>query len=501
MTTARLVCVVLAVGWLSGAALAQDSTAEPPVPAAAPQAKVVVVGAPDAPAAPLHSSPMPHSVVVSVNGGMVHGEPLRVAINKSVELPLPAQVADIIVGSPDVADVVVRSPTLVFVVGRGPGQTNIIFRDRNGRTIRRIEVDVHIDSDALKDMLRQVLPDETGLQVAAVGDSILLSGTVRSDRAAATARTLARRFVKDEASVVNLLSVSGEQQVLLHVKVAEMQKSVLKELGVSDTLEHMQKIPFLGSASLQSFTTTGSVGLTAASGAYGAMSVMGIGALANNFTLLEQQGLIKTLVEPNLTAVSGETANMLAGGEYPIPVSGANGSISIEFKQFGIALSFTPVVLDAGRISLKLQTEVSAIDNSITVPVGNNVSVPGLSVRRAASVVELPSGGSIMIAGLLQNDMTQTMAGLPGIMDIPVLGSLFRSNSFQHNESELVVIVSTYAVQPISAAQMTLPTDGFAPSSDISRFLFGRLQDIYTRPHPTPEAPPALQGPIGYMVQ
>jgi pilus assembly protein CpaC len=512
----RLLISLLAMILAALPATAQGPASEPPLPLAAPQAKVVVVGQPRGAAQAVHGDGLGR-------GGPVLGEPLRVAVNKSVEMHLPAEARDIIIGNPEVADVVVRSPTLVFVVGRGSGQTNVYFRDGNGRTIGHLEIDVHIDTDALRDMLRQTLPEENNIHVSAVGDSIVLSGSVRNDASASTARMMVRRFVRDDGNLVNLLKVATDQQVLLHVKIAEMQKTVLKELGVTTTLSGAQR---LGNHSVLSTAgagaqTTNATATVASSGAavttstptvststlvlgslpYANMSVTGIGALASNFTLLEQHGLMKTLDEPMLTAVSGETATMLAGGEVPIPIPGDAGSMSVTYHQFGIQLAFTPVALDAGRVSLKMQTEVSSVDSTLQVAVGQNISVPGFRVRRAASVVELPSGGSIMIAGLLQNDVNSSVAGLPGLMNVPVLGALFRSHSFQRSESELVVVVSAYMVQPVDAQKISTPTDGFAPSSDLDRFLLGRLQDIYATSRTPPPAPAQLQGPYGYIVQ
>ena len=194
---------------------------------------------------------------------------------------------------------------------------------------------------------------------------------------------------------------------------------------------------------------------------------------------------------------------MLAGGELPIPVSQTNGAISVDFKPFGVLLGFTPTVLDAGRLSLKMNTEVSSIDTAHSTAISPTISVPAFKVRRAKSTVELPSGGSIMIAGLLQNDITSDIAGLPGAMDLPVLGRLFRSDAFQRNETELVVILSAYIVQAVDRQEsFSTPTDGFAPTSDIKRFLLGRLQDTYTKRGKEPlAAPPALQGPYGYIVE
>lgn len=474
------------------AALAQE---EPPAPAPAPRVRV----APEAGGAPA-VLPSARSTALPMRiSAKVVSEPVRVAVNKTMPVELPAAVRDIVVGNPDVADVIVRSPTEVYVSGRQAGQTNVVFLDRSGRPLRRLDVDVHVDSDALRDVLRQVMPDERNIQVSAVGEAIFLAGTVRSEAAAASARTLARRYVKDDASVVTMMRVATEQQVLMQVKVAEMQKTVLKELGVGvssgrESL-HLDDVSALVS-------TTGTIGLTtSASSLFGSVTVAGVDSLVATFSALERQGLIKTLVEPNLTAVSGETASLLAGGEFPIPVSEQDNTVTLEFKPFGVSLNFVPVVLDPGRISLKLQTEVSAVDNNTAPVVLNNFRIPGLTVRRASSTVEMPSGGSIMIAGLLQNDITSTLSGMPGIMDVPVLGALFRSNSFQRKETELVVIVSAYVVQPMDKPGLALPTDGFTPSSDLDLYVMGKLQETYTRPAATSPVPAQLQGPMGYIVQ
>jgi len=518
--------VFLAASSLGGIAFAQEPAPppqpppqqqqqpQPPVPLAAPRPKVVVLGRPGPDVAPAFQP-------IAVGAGAVlAGQVLSVALNKSTELNLPAEARDIIIGSPDVADVVVRGPSQVYVVGRGVGQTNIYFRDRLGRTIRRVEVDVHVDTDALKEALHQVLPNELLLKAAAVGDSIYLSGSVRNDAAANAARSLARRFVKEDANVVNLLGVANDQQVLIRVKVAEIQKSALKELGVGTGYAGYSHIGPHENFSTGNYqprtsvtnitngmvnqipdyaTTFGGGVLTQPAEAFSAIS-LGIGSLATTFTVLESQNLLRTLEEPNLTAVSGETATMLAGGEFPVPVAENNGMIGIDFKKFGVGLSFTPVVLDPGRINLKLQTEVSDVDKSFNVAVGN-LTIYGLKVRRAGTVVEMPSGGSIMIAGLLQNNIVSAVSGFPGLMDVPVLGQLFRSNSFQHDESELIVIVSAYIVQPTGANQLSSATDGFAPGSDLTRLLFNRLQDIYATSRDTPATPQQLQGPLGYIVQ
>jgi pilus assembly protein CpaC len=492
----RKIAAALLAMLLAVPAWARDE--EPPPPSAAPRAKVVSLGAPSE-AAPSRLPGMPQSLRAPSGAA---AESLQVPVGKSIDLPLPAAVKEVVIGNSDIADVMVRSPNLVHITGRAVGQTNVFLMDRSGRVMRRLDLAVSIDALAVRDALRAVLPDERSIAVEAVADSLYLSGAVKNDAAVRDAKLVARRYVADDGKLVNLLRVVNEQQVLLHVKVAEIQRTVLKELGVGLTAN--KAIPLAGGASISSFSTTSTVGLfdTARNPLFGAASITGIGALVSNLNLLENQGLIRTLVEPNLTAVSGETATMLAGGEIPIPVSTTNGSISVEFKPYGVLLSFTPTVLDPGRLSLKMSTEVSAIDTTNSTAITSTISVPAFKVRRAGSTVELPSGGSLMIAGLLQNDITSNIAGLPGLMDLPVLGSLFRSNAFQRNETELVVILSAYVVRPVEQPSLATPSDGFAPSSDLKRFLLGRLQDTYTtRSKDAPAVPPALQGPYGHIVQ
>lgn len=469
-----------------------EDASEPPVPPAQPRAKVITLGGPSGSTSRLEP--------VNLRGAAAQSsESLHLAVNKSADILLPSKIRDVIVGNPDIADVMVRSPTQIYVVGRAAGQTNVFLLDRNGKTVKRLDVNVALDTQAVREALNQVLPAERSIQVSAVNDSLYLSGSVKTDAAAGTARALARRFVSADANLVNLLRVSNDQQVLLHVKVVEMQRTVVKELGVGVSTTRGIS---LGGAPALTGSTTSSIGQITSS-YFGAATVTGIGTLTSNLNMLENQGLIRTLVEPNLTAVSGETATMLAGGEIPIPVADVNGAISVEFKPYGVLLNFTPTVLDPGRLSLKMSTEVSAIDSNNKTAVSTSISVPAFKVRRAGSTVELPSGGSIMIAGLLQNDLTGNVSGLPGLMDIPILGTLFRSVAFQRNETELVVILSAYVVQSVDRPDaLSLPSDGFAPASDIKLYLFGKLQETYTeRGAAPPVSPSQLQGPYGFIVQ
>lgn len=432
-----------------------------------------------------------------LEGSAIPAERITVSVNKSAPLMLKGPVRDIVIGNPEVADIVVRATDRVYVLGKTVGETNIFLLGAGGRFVSRIDVSVGLDVDSVRDALSRLMPDER-IEVNAVGDSLVLSGAVRSDGAAARARDIARRHVKKDENVVVMLQTRTEQQVLIQVRVAEVQKSVLKELGLTHTLSNTSFITGDGAIS----GSLSAIGLgTEVAGRINLSNIMD--NLSSTFTLLEKQGLVRNLAEPNLLAVSGESASMLAGGEYPVPVPDQDG-VKIEYKPFGIGLSFLPVVLDNGRISLKLATEVSSLSTTNQVQIGlsggGSVTVQSFVVRRASSTIELPSGGSIMIAGLLQNDVVSSLNGVPGVMDLPILGALFRSSSFKRNESELVVLVSALLVKPSDPKSLSLPTDGFVVSSDLDRYLIGRLQDIYVRRPIDRRAGPGPQGPIGYII-
>jgi pilus assembly protein CpaC len=331
------------------------------------------------------------------------------------------------------------------------------------------------------------------VQVTSVNNNVFLSGSVGSAAAAEDARRIARRFVAEDANVVNMLEVSADQQVVLRVRVAEMQRTAIKELGLSYAFSRVAgNFPSIG------FNLFEGLGANAAGSAF-AQFLTSNTSFAVLIDALENNGLVKTLAEPNLTAVSGEAANFLAGGEFPIPVSQDENTITVEFRPFGIGLDFTPVVVSSGHISLRVQTEVSALSSAGAVTIGG-ITVPALTVRRAATTVELPSGGSLVIAGLLQDDITTSVDGIPGLKDLPVLGALFRSARFRREETELVIAVTAYLVNPIEPQQVTLPTDGFAPASDIDRYLFGRLAATYAKSERVPSAD-ELKAPTGYIME
>jgi pilus assembly protein CpaC len=425
-------------------------------------------------------------------------EVVPLTLNKTLELRLPSAVRDVIVGSPAIADVVVRSPTQLFLVGRAVGDTNVFLLDAGGKIIERFEITVQPDTVSVKQALAAILPGEP-IDVTASGSSIVLSGSVSSDGIVQRAQTVAGTFVSDPKLIVNMLKVANEQQVMLRVRVSEVDKSAIKNLGIDWNLSNIA----VGDGAVNAILPGSSSLATAASVAGAATGLGPIGSLDVTLSMLEQQNLAKSLAEPNLVTVSGEVANILVGGEFPVPVAQDANTITVQFKQFGIALSFLPIVLDSGRISLKISTEVSSPDVTNRVTICNGCSaVNGLKVRRANSVVELPSGGSLMMGGLLQNDVTSGLQGLPGLMNIPILGQLFRSNAFQHNQTELVITVTALLVKPVQPKDLALPTDGFAPSSDLDMYFLGHLQNIYVKQAvPVGHNAPALQGPIGYIIQ
>lgn len=416
---------------------------------------------------------------------------------KAKVLRLPADARDVLVANPGIADIVIKTPRMAYLVGRTVGATNAFFFDEDGDEIVRLEVQVEVDVVAVQQALSELIPS-ADINVKAVRSDLFLTGNVRSNDMAANAENIATRFVNGPTNVVNMIKVSEDQQVLLQVRIAEVSRGVLKNLGVD----------LAGSLSFGDFSLayiSGNIISTPA-------ATPGFGAAVADYTTsdhsfqaainaLESNGLVRTLAEPNLTAISGETANFLAGGEIPIPVAQETGVITITFRQFGVGLNFTPVVLNSGRISLRLSTEVSTPDSSTAVASGG-VAVPGFSTRRAETTIEIPSGGSLVIAGLLQDSMRSNIEGLPYLKDIPILGPFFRTNSINRDERELVVAVTAYLVRPIDHNKAQYPTKDTAPPTDYELFFLGRLEAIYGDRVAAKEGGAAsLKGPIGYIVQ
>lgn len=429
---------------------------------------------------------------------------ITLPVGKTRLINLPVDARDVMVANPEIVDVVVKTARKVFLVAQSVGDTNVFFLDSEGRVALRLEVRVEVDMTALRKALAEILPNET-IKVTAVNTDIVLTGTVRSAKASEDARRIARRFVAEDENMVNMLSVLGGQQVFLQVRVAEVKRDIFKQLGIDLTgvLTRTENIGF----DLTTSVPTGVAGLTVASvNAFATGTFVfdsGPRSLTTVIKALESEGLVKNLAEPSLTAVSGETATLVAGGEFPIPIPTDEKDVfTIEFKQFGISLAFTPVVLESGRISLKVSTEVSELATGAGAGAltFTNITVPALTLRRAETTVELPSGGSLVIAGLLQDDVVNTVTGIPGLMNLPILGALFRSQEFQRNETELIIIVTVYLVEPVAERALALPTDGFAPASDVDMYLFGRLHKIYVKPDLEPPAG-QIEGPVGYIME
>lgn len=465
------------------AAPAQRPGAEPPAPSAAPRMKVVTLN----PAELAQPRPLPPLSVMDRPASEI----VRVPINKTRPVDLPAAVAEVVIGSPEIADVLVRATNQVFLMAKSVGDTNLFFLDRNGKLISRMEVHVHADVEGVKSALQQYLPDET-IEVGAVGNSITLSGTVRSDAAAAMAVQLTRRLVSADENIVNMMKVAGEQQVLLRVKVVEMNRTVLKGLSTdwsvgANNATGDSDITYAVDQIVQNLSTESFTSLTATYLPY---------SLLLNIQAAETDALVQTLAEPVLTSLSGEEARMMAGTEYPIAVTNIVDNVAyttVDYRDIGVALAFTPVIMGPGRINLKVATSVT------TIAATSSGGFPVLSSRRASAAVEVPSGGTMMIAGVLRNDMSTTMEGVPGIMDVPILGALFRSSTFQRQESEMVVIVQAFIVQPTQPQRLAVPSDGFLPASDIDRYLLGRINKVYQKTDmPASQTP---SGPIGYIVQ
>lgn len=443
--------------------------------------------------------------------GMLQQKLIDLPLNKATIVELPVAARDVLVSDPEIVDAVVRTSRRIYLLGRKVGQTNAFFFDESGKQILNLEVRVERDLAGLEAMFSRFIP-EGRIRVESINDNIVLGGLVPNTAAAEQAREIAARYVGNEEQVMSMLTVEGEEQVLLKVRVAEMQRSLAKQLGV-DT----QAAFAVGEVAFDIFTANpfSLVGQSLSPGRSIASFTPGGDRYDATIQALERTGLLRTLAEPNLTAISGESANFLAGGEFPVPASrDRDGNVIVVFKPFGVGLGFTPVVLGEGRISLKVSTEVSELSNEGAFTLqggvfvdpttnqltqGTGITIPALSVRRAETTVELPSGGSIVMAGLLEESTRTNIDGIPGAKDLPVLGQLFRSRDFQNSETELVVIVTPYLVGAVNEQQLAKPTDGFATASDIETALLGRLNAVYGVDKKAPRTR-TLQGPVGYIM-
>jgi pilus assembly protein CpaC len=419
--------------------------------------------------------------------GAAWAETIAVEVNKGRVLRLPRAAATVFVADPAIADVQVKSPTLIYLYGKTIGETTLIAADGDEVLMLDAPVTVSHNLARLGDALSELMPG-TPLQVSTVGNAVVLEGTVASPRQAEDARRLAAVIAGGDDFVINRLSVSAPTQVNLRVRVAEMSRDVSKNLGFSLDATAAFGNFALGLLTANPFAGAVSSGVIA-SFSGGGLDVNGI------IDAMEGSRLVRILAEPNLTALSGETASFLAGGEFPIVYPGDEDGTSVVFKQFGVSLAFTPTVLDDGRINLHVRPEVSQLSSQGAVDVGG-FSIPALTTRRAETTVELASGQSFAIAGLLRQEGDENLSKFPGLGDLPVLGTLFRSTAFQRTETELVIIVTPYTVAPVSERLLASPVDGLLPPHDVERIMFGAQ---WRREHPRTAAS-ALSGPVGFLL-
>ncbi len=434
---------------------------------------------------------------------------VRLGLNKSTVIDLPRPVADVVITNSGIADAVVQTTRRIIFRGVTTGETNAFLFDEQGRELLNLEIVVENDLSGMRDVLLRHLPDAR-VNVESVNGAVVLTGSVASVSESEQVMQLVKLYGAEDDGIVNMLDVAAKDQVLLEVRVVEMSRTFLKQLGIrpsgdvsfGDTesvgiAEAVQydifgnpivdvdgnldllETPIPSNRSLnaggETDLGTSSGGLAASLGYQNFVGNILQSQVNLDINALERVGIARTLAEPNITAVSGETATFLAGGEFPIPTpAGNNGVSGIEFRQYGVGLGFTPVVLSENRISLRVGTEVSEL--SAQGAVGG---VPALTVRRVESTVELPSGRSMMLAGLIQSRTRQELDQIPGIKNVPVLGTLFQSRDFANDETELVIIITPYLVDPAEKRDLRTPADGFSNPSDTDTILFGRLNRVY----------------------
>ena len=438
---------------------------------------------------------------------------ITVDVNRAVVMESDRVFAEVSVANPSIADVAALSDRTLYVLGKVPGRTTLTLLGPNGGLITNVDIRVSPDIAEFKERIREILPGER-IEVRTANDGIVLSGHVSSAQRLARAIELAERYAPER--VTNLMSVGGTQQVMLKVRFAEMQRSVAKQLSTSvgiggapggDSLFGAGSNTLIdqdgnGGINLNGLLdgnpNVGSTVITRPSNGL-LLSRFRLGGLEANLLLeaLESKGIVRTLAEPNLVAISGQDADFLAGGEYPIPIV-EDGSVKVEYRPFGVQLLFKPTVVGKDLINLELGAIVSAIDTTVAVQT-NGITVNGFSVRRANTTVELRDGESFAIAGLLQDDFTDLVGQVPWLGDVPILGSLFRSTEFERRQSELVIIVTAHLVTPTDGRALALPTDRMRIPTERELFLFGKVEGRQGAAGQV--ARQDLQGSIGYVVE
>jgi pilus assembly protein CpaC len=489
-------------------------------------------------------------IIAPASAGADDSRFVRLGLNKSMVIRLPTATRDVLLGNPAIVDAVVRTQNTAYLFAKSVGQTNAFFFDAEGRQILSLDIEVALDGKALQKLISRAIPGSR-ITVDTVNSNVILGGTAANAAEARKAVDLATAFVNGSSggstggsagaaaaggatasaaggssgggsgggntgNIINNMVIIGKEQVMLRVRVAELQRDVLKQFGIDTralfssgglTVGFLNVNPFTINDSLNGGLQTlanplmggvaGTSPVTAATGL--GSSFVGNGVQIDDLIkAYERDGLIRTLAEPTLTAISGENAKFLAGGEFPIPVAQDNDRTTIEFKPFGVGLGFTPVVMSEGRISMRITSEVSETtpENAIRT---DRLTIPGLKVRRAETTVELPSGGSMVMAGMIQERTKQDLNGIPGVKDLPVLGALFRSRDYLSNETELVVIVTPFIVAPVNENKLTTPLDTLNLASDRQTILWGRLNRMYGVQGGGAKG--VYQGNVGFIVE
>jgi pilus assembly protein CpaC len=441
---------------------------------------------------------------------------VRMGLNKSAVIRLPVEARDVIVGNPMIVDAVVRTKNTAFLFAKTVGQTNIFFFDAQGNQILNLDIEVALDTKAIKKLINRALPGNR-ITVDTVNNTVVLGGVAANPLEAKTAMDLASQFVGSSSSgtsaaspsgatsgaaatsatspVINTMQVDGEDQVMMKVKVVEIQRDVTKQFGINFTaLLDVGKFAF-NLSSVAPFAQ----GILGPDNGYKGAYVNGSNKVEGLIRAMEEDGLARTLAEPNLTALSGQAAKFHAGGEYlagrdcTANAAGVAQACTVVFKQYGISLGFTPTVLTERRINLKIDTEVSEIGSKVVD------GATTLNTRSANTMLELPNGGTMMLAGLISETTRHNISGTPGLKNLPILGALFRSRDFINNETELVIFVTPYIVRPTSDAALSSPDKNFRPSSDAQAILFGRLNKVYGNGVAVPAG--EYTGSVGFIVQ
>ncbi|MCF1744074.1 type II and III secretion system protein family protein [Paradevosia shaoguanensis] len=419
---------------------------------------------------------------------------VNVGLNKSLLVDLPIEASEVIVSNPGIASAMMRTRTSAVIQGVGAGSTNIMFLDANGGRIAVVEIVVGNDSSSLTSTLAALLPGSS-IQVQAFGQGVVLSGTALSQDDVQKAVTIATQFAGDPAKVANVINVSGGQQVMLKVTVAEVSRDTVKQLGINlnATLNSgalttgLINSPGLGGAS--STTPTGTLGVKLAAGPI---------SIDATLRALERRGALRTLAEPTLTAISGQEAEFLAGGEFPVPTDVQDGKVTYTFKKFGVQLKFTPTVKSNGIVGLVVDTSVSEPTSEGSYSIAG-VTIPATKERQAKTSVELPTGTTLAIGGLIQDQLRQQVNAFPGLGNIPILGALFRSRDFLHSQTELVILVTPYLAQATSNPP-PLPTDNYVVAGDAEAVFLGHMEKLYGVGEGPAGMRGGFQGSVGFVL-